>query len=99
MRRTQPRCNRKAESYNDISQELRTILVEFDSYEKAPAARQSGAYQRLSPMELRHPRYFTAIVQWKGYREPSRHLYVAQPSISKVVADLEGVRSAPEGEY
>lgn len=40
-------------------------------------------------MELRHLRYFTAIVQWKGYREASRHLYVAQPSLSQAVADLE----------
>jgi DNA-binding transcriptional LysR family regulator len=40
-------------------------------------------------MELRHLRYFTAVVQWKGYREASRHLYVAQPSISQAVADLE----------
>ncbi len=41
-------------------------------------------------MELRHLRYFTAIVQWKGYREASRHLYVSQASISQAVADLEG---------
>ena len=40
-------------------------------------------------MELRHLRYFTAVVQWKGYREASRRLYVAQPSISRTVADLE----------
>ena len=40
-------------------------------------------------MELRHLRYFTAVVRWKGYREASRHLYVAQPSISQAVADLE----------
>jgi DNA-binding transcriptional LysR family regulator len=40
-------------------------------------------------MELRHLRYFTAIVQWKGYREASRRLFVAQPSISQAVADLE----------
>jgi DNA-binding transcriptional LysR family regulator len=40
-------------------------------------------------MELRHLRYFTAIVQWKGYREASRHLYVTQPSISQAVTDLE----------
>jgi DNA-binding transcriptional LysR family regulator len=46
-------------------------------------------------MELRHLRYFTAVVQWKGYREASRHLYIAQPSISEAVSDLEselGVR-------
>ena len=41
-------------------------------------------------MVLRHLRYFTAIVQWKGYRQASRHLYIAQPSISQAVADLEG---------
>ena len=41
-------------------------------------------------MELRHLRYFTAVVQWKGYREASRPLYVAQPSISEAVSDLEG---------
>jgi DNA-binding transcriptional LysR family regulator len=40
-------------------------------------------------MELRHLRYFTAVVQWKGYRKASRHLHIAQPSISETVADLE----------
>ena len=40
-------------------------------------------------MELRHLRYFTGVVQWKGYREASRHLHIAQPSISETVADLE----------
>jgi DNA-binding transcriptional LysR family regulator len=40
-------------------------------------------------MELRHLRYFTAVVQWRGYREASRHLHIAQPSISETVADLE----------
>jgi DNA-binding transcriptional LysR family regulator len=40
-------------------------------------------------VELRHLRYFTAIVQWKGYREASRRLHIAQPAISRTVADLE----------
>ena len=40
-------------------------------------------------MELRHLRYFTAVVQWKGYREASRRLHIAQPAISQTVADLE----------
>jgi len=40
-------------------------------------------------MELRHLRYFTAVVQWKSYREASRQIYVAQPAISQTVADLE----------
>src|ERR1700722_19950043 len=62
-------------------------------------------------MELRHLRYFAAVVQWKGYREAARHLYVAQPSISQAVSDLESelgiklfsregraARLTPEGE-
>ena len=40
-------------------------------------------------MELRQLRYFTAVVQWKGYREASRHLYITQPSISEAVSSLE----------
>jgi len=40
-------------------------------------------------MELRHFRYFAAVVQWKGYREASRRLHIAQPAISQTVADLE----------
>lgn len=40
-------------------------------------------------MELRHLRYFTAVVESKGYREASRRLHIAQPSISEAVADLE----------
>jgi DNA-binding transcriptional LysR family regulator len=40
-------------------------------------------------MELRHLRYFTAVVRWKGYREASRHLHIAQAAISETVADLE----------
>jgi DNA-binding transcriptional LysR family regulator len=62
-------------------------------------------------MELRHLRYFTAVVQWKGYREASRRLHIAQPAISRTIADLEDelglklfsrdkriVRLTPEGE-
>jgi len=41
-------------------------------------------------MELRHLRYFTAVVECKGYREASRRLHIAQPSISEAVSDLEG---------
>jgi DNA-binding transcriptional LysR family regulator len=40
-------------------------------------------------MELRHLRYFTAVVQWKSYREASRRIHIAQPAISQTVADLE----------
>jgi DNA-binding transcriptional LysR family regulator len=62
-------------------------------------------------MELRHLRYFTAVVQWKGYREASRRLHVAQAAISRTVLDLEdelglklfsrekrGAQLTPEGE-
>ena len=62
-------------------------------------------------MELRHLRYFVAVVQWKGYREASKHLFVAQPSISQAISDLESelgiklfsregraARLTPEGE-
>jgi DNA-binding transcriptional LysR family regulator len=40
-------------------------------------------------MELRHLRYFVAVVQWKGYREASRRLHIAQPAISQTITDLE----------
>jgi len=62
-------------------------------------------------MELRHLRYFTAVVDCKGYREASRQLHIAQPSISEAVSDLEhelglklfsrthrNARVTPEGE-
>ena len=62
-------------------------------------------------MELRHLRYFTAVVESKGYREASRRLHIAQPSISEAVSDLEdelglklfsrahrNARVTPEGE-
>ena len=62
-------------------------------------------------MELRHLRYFTAVVECKGYRQASRHLHIAQPSISEAVSDLEdelglklfsrahrNARVTPEGE-
>jgi DNA-binding transcriptional LysR family regulator len=62
-------------------------------------------------MELRHLRYFTAVVQWNSFREASRRIHVAQPAISQTVADLEeelglrlftrakrSVQLTPEGE-
>jgi DNA-binding transcriptional LysR family regulator len=62
-------------------------------------------------MELRHLRYFTAVVESKGYREASRRLHIAQPSISEAISDLEreldlklfsranrAARLTPEGE-
>ena len=40
-------------------------------------------------MELRHLRYFTAVVEAKGYRNASRRLHIAQPALSQTVTDLE----------
>jgi DNA-binding transcriptional LysR family regulator len=40
-------------------------------------------------VELRHLRYLTAVVQWKGYCQASRRIHIAQPAISQTVADLE----------
>jgi DNA-binding transcriptional LysR family regulator len=40
-------------------------------------------------MELRHLRYFAAVVERKGYREAARHLNVAQPAISQTIGGLE----------
>jgi Bacterial regulatory helix-turn-helix protein, lysR family len=50
-------------------------------------------------MELRHLRYFTAVVQWKDYREASRRLHVAQAAISRTVADLEDAQIRPERSF
>lgn len=62
-------------------------------------------------MELRHLKYFVAVVERKGYREASRHLNVAQPAISQTISSLEeelglklfaragrGVKLTPAGE-
>jgi DNA-binding transcriptional LysR family regulator len=40
-------------------------------------------------LELRHLRYFTAIVQWNGYREAARQKNIAQPALSQAVVELE----------
>lgn len=40
-------------------------------------------------MELRHLRYFKAVVEAKGYRNASRQFHIAQPALSQAVADLE----------
>lgn len=40
-------------------------------------------------MELRHLRYFVAVVERKGFREASRFLHVSQPAISKSLTQLE----------
>jgi DNA-binding transcriptional LysR family regulator len=40
-------------------------------------------------MDLRHLRYLIAIVDQGGIRKASRQLYVAQPSISKALRELE----------
>ena len=40
-------------------------------------------------MELRHMRYFLAIVDADGFREASRSLHVAQPALTQTVISLE----------
>ena len=40
-------------------------------------------------MELRHLRYFTAVIECNGFREASRLLRIAQPALSQTVIDLE----------
>ena len=50
-------------------------------------------------MELRQLRYLIAIVDEGGIRKASRHLYLAQPSLSKALRQLEselGVDLPPE---
>jgi DNA-binding transcriptional LysR family regulator len=62
-------------------------------------------------MELRHLKYFVAVVERRGFREASRYLHVAQPAISQTLSNLEGeiggklfmrlgrsVKLTPEGE-
>jgi DNA-binding transcriptional LysR family regulator len=41
-------------------------------------------------MDLRQLRYFVAVVEEGGIRKASRHLFLAQPSISQAVRQLEG---------
>jgi DNA-binding transcriptional LysR family regulator len=54
-------------------------------------------------MELRQLRYLIAIVDEGGIRKASRHLYLAQPSLSKALRQLESelgvalLRRGPEG--
>lgn len=54
-------------------------------------------------MELRQLRYLIAIVDEGGIRKASRHLYLAQPSLSKALRQLESelgvdlIRRGPEG--
>lgn len=45
--------------------------------------------RKLNDMELRHLRYFIAVVESKGVREASRQLHVAQPAISQTLTNLE----------
>lgn len=40
-------------------------------------------------MELRHLRYFVAVVQSKGFRQASRQLHIAQAAISQTLSNLE----------
>ena len=40
-------------------------------------------------MELRHLRYFAAVVEAKGYRTAARLYHIAQPALSQAVASLE----------
>src|ERR1700761_889536 len=68
-------------------------------------------HKRGPYVELRHLRYFVAVVECKGFREASRKLHIAQPAISTTLTNLEAeigvklfvragrsVQLTPEGE-
>src|ERR1700756_2061100 len=40
-------------------------------------------------MDLRHLRYFVAVVEARGFRPASRTLFVAQPALSNALHQLE----------
>jgi DNA-binding transcriptional LysR family regulator len=46
--------------------------------------------EKEEQMELRQLRYLVAIVDEGGIRKAARHLYLAQPSLSKTLRQLEG---------
>jgi DNA-binding transcriptional LysR family regulator len=69
-----------------------------------------GSDDRLSPMDIRHLRYFQAVAEELSFSKASRRLHIAQPALSRAVQDLEldlgcrlldrdrrGVRLTPAG--
>ena len=48
-----------------------------------------SAITKGDQMELRHLRYFAAVVEAKGYRTASRRFHIAQPALSQAITNLE----------
>ena len=40
-------------------------------------------------MEIKQMKYFVEVVDHKGMTNASKHLFIAQPTISKAIKDLE----------
>ena len=45
--------------------------------------------QRSEYMDIKHMKYFVEVVDQKGMTNASKHLFIAQPTISKAIKDLE----------
>ncbi|SCS39240.1 cidABC operon transcriptional activator CidR [Staphylococcus caeli] len=46
-------------------------------------------------MDIKHMKYFVAVVDQNGMTNASKHLYIAQPTISKAIKDLEDTLNMP----
>ncbi len=44
---------------------------------------------KLGPIEFRHLRYFTAVVESKSFRAAAQHLHVSQPPLTRQIQQLE----------
>jgi len=46
-------------------------------------------YKQVEGMDIKHLQYFLEVVEWNSFSRAAEHLYITQPTISKMIKNLE----------
>ena len=69
-------------------------ILMFHTYKISDIEKET-VFEWVSCVDIKHMKYFVEVVRQGGMTNASKSLFIAQPTISKAIKDIEGEMAVP----